>query len=109
MSLSNLFFLIVAAALEAGGDAIVRRGREAGATGPRIGLFLIGAVVLFLYGFVVNRPGWVFGRSLGIYVFFFFMIAQVISATVFNEPPGRGALAGGAAFAVGAALVYFVK
>ena len=105
----NLIFLVIAAALEAGGDAIVRRGREAGAIGPRIGLFLVGALVLFLYGFVVNRPGWAFGRSLGIYVFFFFVIAQLLSWVVFNEPPGRGAVAGGCAFAIGAALVYFVN
>jgi drug/metabolite transporter superfamily protein YnfA len=105
----NFLFLAIAALLEAGGDAIVRRGREAGQGGSRLAFFVAGALVLFAYGFVVNRPGWSFGRSLGIYVFLFFVVAQVLSWVVFHEPPGRGAYAGTVAFAIGAGLIYFVK
>ena len=36
-----------------------------------------GALVLFTYGYVVNAPPWDFGRLLGIYVVFFFVVAQV--------------------------------
>ena len=105
----NFLFLAIAALLEAGGDAIVRSGREAGQTGSRLALFAAGALVLFAYGFIVNRPGWSFGRALGLYVFFFFVVAQALSWLVFHEPPGRGAWLGGAAFAVGAVLVSVVK
>ena len=105
----NFLFLLGAAVLEAGGDALVRRGREALGAGSRLSFFLAGALVLFAYGFFVNRPGLTFGRSLGVYVFLFFVVAQVLSWAVFHEPPGRGAYAGAIAFAIGAGLVYFVK
>ena len=105
----NFLLLAAAALLEAGGDAIIRRGRDAGGAGSRLALFVAGALVLFAYGFLVNRPGWTFGRALGIYIFLFFVVAQALSWVVFHEPPGRGAYAGAVAFAVGAGLVYFVK
>ena len=33
------------------------------------------AVVLFTYGLTVNAPPWNFGKLLGLYVVFFFIIA----------------------------------
>jgi len=104
----NLLFLLAAAMLEAAGDAIIRRGRAASAP-LSLALFAGGALVLFTYGFLVNRPGWTFGRAIGIYVFFFFVLAQLVSWVVFHEPPGRGVWLGGVAFAIGAVLVYAVK
>jgi hypothetical protein len=50
--------LLLAACLEAGGDAVIRLGLRSDGGVARIGLFLAGAAVLLLYGLAVNaRPG----------------------------------------------------
>ena len=51
--------------------------------------------MLFAYGYVVNSPPWDFGRLLGIYVVFFFVVAQVISWTIFHQRPDRSVVVGG--------------
>lgn len=65
-----LLVLLLAAVLEAGGDALVRTGLEATTAARKLALFAAGAVVLFAYGCAVNAPRWVFGKLLGIYVVF---------------------------------------
>jgi small multidrug resistance family-3 protein len=87
--------LVLAAVLEAGGDALVRLGLHGHALVPRVGLFLAGAGVLFGYGLVVNAPPWDFGRLLGVYVMLFFVVAQAINLIVFGVKPGLPVLVGG--------------
>jgi small multidrug resistance family-3 protein len=104
--MSTLLWLLLAAALEAGGDAVVRTGlRSAG--GLRAAWFLAGALVLFAYGYTVNTPQWNFGRLLGVYVTLFFLIAQLIGWIFFHETPGRGILLGGALILTGGAVITF--
>ena len=100
-----LAILFVAALLEAGGDALVRSGLHAPALWARTAYFVVGGIVLFSYGCVVNTPPWDFGRLLGIYVVFFFAVAQLISWLVFHQTPGRGVLIGGAFVVVGGAIM----
>jgi hypothetical protein len=102
-------FLLLAAVLEAGGDALMRGGRTASMLLPRLALLLCGGLALSAYGYVVNPPGWQFGRALGLYVVFFFCVAQLISWLVFHQPPGRGVLLGGLLIAVGGVVVYTVR
>jgi len=99
-----LMVLFAAAVLEAGGDALVRKGLHTAAA-ARVALFLAGAVVLFAYGYVVNAPRWDFGRLLGVYVVFFFVVAQLINWLVFRIVPGGGMLAGGACIVLGGAII----
>ena len=96
-----LLLLLGAAALEAGGDAIVRRGLHAGGLAGRIGLILAGGAVLTAYGVAVNLPSWDFGRLLGVYVALFFLVAQFINLTVFGVAPSAPILAGGALIIAG--------
>jgi hypothetical protein len=77
--------LAVCALLEAGGDALVRKGMLADSMGRRVALYIFAAVVLFSYGWLVNRPPWSFGTLLGIYVVLFFVVAQILAFTVFGE------------------------
>jgi small multidrug resistance family-3 protein len=77
----ELTFLIIAAFLEVGGDALVRWGLKGG----RILGFILGAVTLFIYGVFVNIPKWDFGRLLGVYIAVFFVVSQVLSIFVFGE------------------------
>jgi small multidrug resistance family-3 protein len=90
-----LVILFVAAVLEAGGDALVRSGIHASASSTRLLFWLMGGIVLFSYGYVVNAPPWDFGRLLGIYVVFFFVVAQVISWAAFHQRPDRWMVMGG--------------
>ena len=95
--------LLLAAILEAGGDALIRRGLAApGAV--RAAWFAAGGLTLFLYGYVVNRPPWKFGELLGLYVVFFFVVAQVL-AWMGGELPARPAFYAGGCLIVAGGLV----
>ena len=99
--------LFAAAVLEAGGDALVRKGLHAPAA-ARAGLFLAAAAVLLAYACIVNAPKWDFGKLLGIYVVFFFVVAQLINWLAFRITPGAGMLAGGACIILGGAIIAFI-
>jgi small multidrug resistance family-3 protein len=92
----TLLILLLAAILEAGGDALVRTGLHGQTLALRVGLFVAGAAVLFAYGVVVNSPPWDFGKLLGVYVTLFFVVAQVINLVFFGVRPEAPILVGGA-------------
>jgi drug/metabolite transporter superfamily protein YnfA len=106
---ASICVLILAAGLEAGGDAIVRVGLHSASTWHRAALFAVGAVVLFAYGWTVNAPPWDFGRLLGLYVVFFFVIAQLISWSVFRQRPSLALLMGGCLIAAGGLVISLAK
>src|SRR5215831_15145396 len=95
----------MAAVLEAGGDAVIRTGLHSPNSLLRRILFVVAALILFAYGYVVNVPSWDFGRLLGIYIVFFFLVAQILSWTVFHHQPSRGILIGGAFIVLGGILI----
>jgi len=100
----SIFVLFLAALMEAGGDAVIRRGLQASG-GLRALWFAAGAAVLFAYGYTVNRPPWKFGELLGLYVVFFFAVAQAISM-VTGEIPARPLFyAGGCLIIAGGLLI----
>ena len=101
-----LLTLALAAALEAGGDALVRTGLHlSGGAVARLATILVGGVVLLLYGVLVNTPPWGFGRLLGVYVVFFFVAAQLIDLAVFGAVPRAPILVGGALIVAGGAVI----
>jgi small multidrug resistance family-3 protein len=103
----TLVLLFTAALMEAGGDALVRMGMRAPTAIARTILFMVGAVVLFAYGYVVNAPAWDFGRVLGVYVVFFFVVAQLLSWIVFRQWPGTNMLIGGAFIIAGGIIISY--
>jgi hypothetical protein len=106
-----MLLLLVAASLEAGGDALVRTGLHGGLHGAslatRAGFLAAGATVLFAYGVTVNLPPWDFGRLLGVYVALFFLVAQVINWLAFGVTPGPRILLGGLLIIAGAMVITF--
>jgi drug/metabolite transporter superfamily protein YnfA len=72
---------VVAALLEVGGDAIIRKGLR------NSGLFLIilGFTVLGCYGIVVNTVKWDFSKLLGVYVAVFASISILFGRFVLKE------------------------
>jgi small multidrug resistance family-3 protein len=102
---TTLLVLFTAAVLEAGGDALVRSGLNASVPIVRGLLFLAGGLVLFSYGWVVNAPPWDFGRLLGVYVVFFFVVAQLISWVAFSQRPNAGVMVGGLFVVIGGLII----
>jgi hypothetical protein len=101
--------LIVAAALEAGGDALMRVALHSSALWQRAAFFTLAAVVLFAYGWTVNAPPWDFGKLLGLYVVFFFAFAQLISWLVFKQTPSQSVLLGGGFIVLGGVIISMGK
>ena len=102
---TTLFVLLSAAVLEAGGDAVVRAGIHASSVMVRTLLFVAGGLILFSYGWVVNAPPWDFGRLLGVYVVFFFLVAQIISWLAFAQRPDGAVLVGGVFIIIGGCVI----
>lgn len=100
----TLALLFAAALLEAGGDALVRSALHA-TGGMKAILMTAGAIVLFAYGYVVNTPPWDFGRLLGVYVVFFFVVAQLLAWLVFHQKPSGMVLIGGGFIVAGGCIV----
>ena len=97
--------LLAAAALEAGGDALMRVALHWPPGIARGAIFAIAAVVLTAYGYTVNAPPWDFGKLLGLYVVFFFVIAQLISWLAFHQPPSGAVFAGGVLIVAGGVII----
>lgn len=106
---TTTLILLAAAALEAGGDALIRIGLHTTATWPRNLTFAAATIVLFAYGWTVNAPPWDFGRLLGLYVVFFFVIAQLLSWRVFKQTPSASILIGGTLIVAGGIVISLAK
>ncbi len=101
--------LLCAAFVEAAGDALMRVGLRS-PTHTRAALFFVlGGLVLGLYGYLVNAPPWDFGRLIGVYVAFFFVVAQLISWLGFGQKPTPMILLGGALIVMGGCVVSLAK
>ena len=100
-----LSILLMAALLETGGDAVIRTALRAPNPFLKAAFFTVAAVILFTYGYVVNLPSWDFGRLLGIYIVFFFVVAQILSWAVFHQQPSRAILFGGALIVTGGIII----
>jgi multidrug transporter EmrE-like cation transporter len=70
-----------AAALEVGGDAVVRKGLK----GSSLVWIVGGCLMLGGYGLVVNMVKWDFSKLLGVYVAIFALISILAGRFVFGE------------------------
>lgn len=99
--------LILATALEASGDAIVRMGLGQRTLAPRLLLFLAGGAVLLGYGLSLNSAPLDFGRVIGLYIAAFFIVWQIVNFVAFKAPPSLPTLVGGAIIVLGGCIVSF--
>ena len=81
MRLPVVAWLIIAAVLEVGGDAVIRKGLR----GSGLALIAIGFVVVGCYGVVVNLVPWEFSKLLGVYVGVFAAVSVLCGRFVFGE------------------------
>lgn len=101
--------LTFAALLEVLGDSYFQAGLYKSSGGSRAASFVAGAVVLAVYGLVVNIPRWDFGKLLGVYVVSFFLVAQIIAKIRFNQSPTPPILLGGSLIVAGGLVIAFSK
>ena len=104
MILKTLAILVLAAALEVGGDALVRIGLRSPAY-----LLAAGGLVLFAYGILVNLSGLDFNRLMGIYITIFFVVSQVISLVLFKQVPDDRIILGGGFIVTGGLLILLMS
>ncbi len=94
---------VMAAVLEIGGDAVIRKGLRSS------GLLLIAAgfIMLGCYGLVVNSVKWDFSRLLGVYVSFFAVITIVVSRVFLKESVSASTWIGMAVIVCGGLIIQF--
>ena len=101
--------LSLAAVLEALGDSCFQSGLHRTSGVARVIFLAAGVVVLSLYGVLVNVPSWQFGKLLGVYVVFFFLVAQILAGLRFHEPPTLPIVLGGSLIAAGGLVISLWK
>ena len=108
-TLQALGLFIAATVLEVSGDAVVRIAlhNHAGVTGIRIGLFVLGTVLLLGYGTFLNLAPLEFRDVVGLYIATLFVVWQIINFLFFGTLPNLPVVVGGAFIIVGGAVVSF--
>ena len=103
------FFLAIATTLEVCGDAVVRIAlySHPGLTPARIGVFLIGAVLLFGYGSFLNLAPLEFRHVVGLYIAILFVVWQIINFVFFRTLPTTPIVLGGILIVAGGMIVSF--
>lgn len=98
-------FVLAATVLEAAGDAIVRIALHHHSLSARIGLFLLGYILLALYGTSLNLAPVEFAAVTGVYVATLFVVFQIVNFLFFGVLPTPSVLVGGALIVVGGLTV----
>jgi len=109
--LQALGFLLAATILEVSGDAVIRIAlyNHAGVTALRIGLFILGAALVFGYATFLNLAPLEFREVVGLYIATLFIVWQAINFAFFRTLPTIPVLIGGALIVAGGLLVSFWK
>lgn len=104
----NIFmFVLVATILEATGDAVIRVALHHSSLPARIGLFLLGAILLALYGTSLNLAPVDFATVTGMYIAILFVAFQIANYAFFRTAPTRAVLVGGTLIVTGGLVVFY--
>jgi len=98
---------VVAALLEVGGDAFIRKGLRDRTENDFAFLILVGGTMLPVYGFVVNLVKWDFSKLLGVYVAIFALISVLMGKFAFAENVPLTTWLGVAIIVVGGMVIQF--
>ena len=104
-----IVFLILATTLEVSGDAIIRLCIYNHTGLVRIGFALLGAILLFGYGFFLNLAPVEFGQVVGLYIATLFVVWQVINYVAFKSLPSLPIIIGGVLVIAGGLIITFWK
>jgi hypothetical protein len=98
-------FVLLATALEATGDAVVRIALHERSGMARVWLYLLGAFALTLYGTSLNLAPVEFAQVTGIYIATLFVMFQITNFLFFKVAPTAPVFAGGLLIMVGGLIV----
>jgi drug/metabolite transporter (DMT)-like permease len=104
-----IVLLVIATTLEVSGDAVLRTAIYNHSGTLRIGLFVVGALLLFGYGSFLNLAPLEFGRVVGLYIATLLVVWQVIAFLAFRSVPTLPILIGGALIIAGGAVMTYWK
>jgi hypothetical protein len=99
------WFVFAATVFEAAGDAIVRIALHHQSISARIGLFLLGYMLLALYGTSLNLAPTEFAAVTGMYVATLFVVFQIVNFVFFGNLPTPAVLVGGMFIVIGGLTV----
>ena len=102
-------FLIICTTLEAFGDATIRKGILVPGLYSKILIFLLGTVLLFGYGFLLNLAPISFEKIVGLYIATLFVVWQFVSYISFGAMPTLATLLSGILIVSGGLLLFFWK
>jgi small multidrug resistance family-3 protein len=105
--LATLGFLVLATTLESSGDAIVRLALAHHTGYARLGLFAVGALMLFGYGVFLNLAPVEFEKVVGLYIATLFIVWQIVNFLFFRHVPTAPIAVGGLLIVIGGCLVTF--
>lgn len=104
-----ILFLLVATILEATGDALIRKAIFNYVGFARIAFMLVGALLLFGYGFTLNLAPLEFGQVVGLYIVTLFIVWQFTNFFAFNTLPNLPVIIGGTLIIAGGSIITFWK
>ena|ERR1700761_7219775 len=99
-------FVLMAAVLEAVGDAIVRLALNSQSSLARVGFFVIGGLLLTLYGTSLNLAPVEFATVVGLYIATLFVTFQIVNYVFFQVVPTVPVLIGGLLIIAGGLIIY---
>ena len=102
-----IVFLVIATALEVSGDAIIRLCIHNHTGVARIGLGLLGAILLFGYGLFLNLAPVEFSQVVGLYIATLFVMWQIINYIFFKTLPTLPIIVGGILVVAGGLIITF--
>ncbi len=102
-------FVLVATILEVSGDAIIRKAVFNHTGGVRTGFFLLGALLLFGYGTILNLAPVEFGKIVGLYIATLLIVWQIGNFIAFGSLPTLPVIVGGVLVIAGGLIITFWK
>jgi hypothetical protein len=104
--MKTFFFVLMATAFEATGDAVVRISLHThNHIAVRLALFLTGAAALTLYGTSLNLAPVEFAQVTGIYIATLFVLFQITNFIFFRTAPTTSVIVGGILVIAGGLIV----
>jgi small multidrug resistance family-3 protein len=101
--------LVVATVAEAYGDATIRVGLFERSGAAQVFTLFGGAVLLFVYGTLLNFAPLPFSRIVGFYIATLFVVWQGVTLLKFHTVPNAPILVGGSLIVAGGLVVSFWK
>jgi small multidrug resistance family-3 protein len=104
-----IIFILIATIFEVSGDAIIRMAIYEHTGLFRVALMLVGAVLLFVYGFSLNLAPVEFSQVVGLYIASLFIVWQITNFIAFRTLPTLPIVVGGILVVTGGLIITFWK